>query len=118
MTEAPAIFVKEVEVSVLMQRMRDEAHRVALRYQRRTRKRTTRSALHDVPGLGPEKAKALMRAFGSVAAIRRASPDELQAVPGIGPSLAERIRATLTEVAPVSGDGAEASEMLSPEVPT
>jgi excinuclease ABC subunit C len=72
--------------------------------------------LHDVTGLGPEKAKALMRAFGSVAAIRRASSDDLQAVPGIGPGLAERIRATLDEGIAASGDGAGSSEMLSSEV--
>jgi excinuclease ABC subunit C len=53
-----------------------------------------------------------MRAFGSVAAIRRASSDDLQAVPGIGPGLAERIRATLAEGVAASGDGAESSEML------
>jgi excinuclease ABC subunit C len=114
----PLILPRGSEGLYLLQRMRDEAHRVAIRYQRRTRKRTTRSALHDVPGLGPEKAKALMRAFGSVAAIRRASSDELQAVPGIGPSLAERIRSTLAEGGAASGDGAELSEMLSPEVQT
>ena len=91
---------------------------MAIRYQRRTRKRTTRSALHDVPGLGPEKAKALMRAFGSVAAIRRASDEDLQTVPGIGPSLAERIRATLAHAGAASGDGAESGEMLSTEVQT
>ena len=112
----PVILPRGSEGLYLLQRMRDEAHRVAIRYQRRTRKRTTRSALHDVPGLGPEKAKALMRAFGSVAAIRRASSDELQAVAGIGPGLAERIRATLDEGVAASEDGAESSEMLSPEV--
>jgi excinuclease ABC subunit C len=74
--------------------------------------------LHDVPGLGPEKAKALMRAFGSVAAIRRANAEDLQTVPGIGPSLAERICATLAEAGAASGGGAETSEMLSAEVQT
>ena len=112
----PLILPRGSEGLYLLQRMRDEAHRVALRYQRRTRKRSTRSALHDVPGLGPERAKALMRAFGSMAGVRRASPEELQSVPGIGPSLAERISVTLSGSAAPGPDEAQASEMLSPEV--
>jgi excinuclease ABC subunit C len=114
----PLILPRGSEGLYLLQRMRDEAHRVAIRSQRRTRKRSTRSALHDVPGLGPEKAKALLRAFGSVAAIRRANAEDLQTVPGIGPSLAERICATLAEAGAASGDEAETSEMLSAEVQT
>lgn len=104
----------------LLQRMRDEAHRVAIRYQRRTRTRRTRSALHDVPGLGPAKAKALLREFGSVAGVRRATPAELQTVAGIGPQLAERIAATLaaeTAAPDAPSDVSEGlNEMLSPEV--
>ena len=91
----PVILPRSSEGLYLLQRMRDEAHRVAIGYQRRTRTRRTRSALHDIPGLGPEKAKALMRAFGSVAAVRRASAEELQQVAGIGPQLAQRIVAIL-----------------------
>lgn len=112
----PLILPRGSEGLYLLQRMRDEAHRVALRYQRRTRTRRTRSALHDIPGLGPEKAKALMRAFGSVAAVRRATPEELQAVPGIGPGLADRVATALAVSAASPGDTTGASEMLSPEV--
>ena len=112
----PVILPRGSEGLYLLQRMRDEAHRFALRYQRRTRKRRTRSALHDVPGLGPEKAKALLRAFGSVAAVRRATPEELQQVPGIGPSLAERIVATLARPAASDAESGGAGEMLAPEV--
>ncbi len=106
----PIILPRSSQGLFLMQRMRDEAHRVAIGYQRRTRKRSTRSALHDIPGLGPERAKALLRAFGSVAAIRRATPDDLQQVKGIGPDLAERIVRALgaSETAP--------DEMLASEV--
>ena len=106
----PLILPRASEGLYLLQRMRDEAHRVALRYQKRTRGRRTRSALHDIPGLGPQKAKALMRAFGSVAAVRRASQEDLQSVPGIGPQLADRIAAVLSGAS--TGEG----EMLSPEV--
>ena len=112
----PIILPRGSEGLYLLQRMRDEAHRVALRYQQRTRKRRTRSALHDVPGLGPERAKSLMRAFGSVAAVRRASPEELQAVPGIGPQLALRIVSTLSGAPVTSAGDADAGEMLAPEV--
>jgi excinuclease ABC subunit C len=112
----PIILPRGSEGLYLLQRMRDEAHRVALRYQQRTRKRRTRSALHDVPGLGPERAKALMRTFGSVAGVRRATADELQVVPGIGPQLAARIVATLSGAAATSGADANPGEMLASEV--
>lgn len=112
----PVILPRGSQGLYLLQRMRDEAHRVALRYQRRTRRRRTRSALQDVPGLGPEKTKALLRAFGSVAAVRRASPEELQEVPGIGPSLAEKIVATLASPAESGAESDAAGEMLAPEV--
>ena len=112
----PIILPRGSEGLYLLQRMRDEAHRFALRYQRRTRKRRTRSALHDVPGLGPEKAKALLRAFGSVAAVSRATPEQLQEVPGIGPSLAERIAATLASPAASGVESGPSGEMLAPEV--
>ena len=106
----PVILPRSSDGLFLLQRMRDEAHRVAIGYQRRTRARRTRSALHDIPGLGPSKVKALLRAFGSVAAIRRASPVELEHVDGIGPELASRIAVALGsgEVGP--------DEMLAPEV--
>ena len=117
----PVILPRGSEGLYLLQRMRDEAHRVALRYQTRTRKRRTRSALHDVPGLGPERAKALMRTFGSVSAVRQATVEELIQVPGIGPGLAERIHSALasddaaSDVA-ASSVGAPSGEMLAPEV--
>jgi excinuclease ABC subunit C len=112
----PVILPRTSEGLYLLQRMRDEAHRVALRYQRRTRTRRTRSALHDVPGLGPERAKALMRAFGSVAAVRRANAEQLQTVPGIGPQLAERIVAALDANAAASGSAPGPDETLVTEV--
>ena len=109
-TPDPIILPRSSEGLYLLQRMRDEAHRVAIGYQRRTRKSKTRSALHDNTGLGKEKAKALMRTFGSVAAVRRASVDELMEVDGIGPQLAERITGALAAPSD-SGD-----EMLPAEV--
>lgn len=76
----------------LLQRIRDEAHRYALTYHRHLRdQRTSRSVLDDIPGIGPRRKRELIRRFGSVAGIRRASAEEIATVPGISRALAERI---------------------------
>ncbi len=80
----------------LLQRLRDEAHRFAITFHRKLRaKRTLRSALDGIEGVGPAKKKALLTAFGSVDKIRGATPAELSALPGISLGLAERILAAL-----------------------
>lgn len=80
----------------LMERVRDEAHRFAITHHRKRRsKRAVRSVLDDIPGVGPALKRALVQHFGSVAAIREATAQELTAVRGVGASLAERIRAQL-----------------------
>ncbi len=77
----------------LLQRLRDEAHRFAITYHRKLHARAaTHSVLDDIPGVGPVRRKALLRHFGSVAAIRRATPQEVAEVEGIGPELAEAIK--------------------------
>jgi excinuclease ABC subunit C len=77
----------------LLQRLRDEAHRFALGYHHRIRKRETfASALDSVPGVGPKRKKALLRRFGSLKAIREASAEELTEVSGITESLAQKIK--------------------------
>ncbi len=79
----------DAEALKLLQRVRDEAHRFALRAHRRRRgARVASSVLDDVPGIGPAKRRVLIHRFGSVDAIRRASLDEIAEVPGIGRSLA------------------------------
>ena len=76
--------------------MRDEAHRTAIALHRKRRgKRATTSALDAIPGLGPARAKVLLKHFGSVKAARAASLEELQQVAGIGPGLAVAIHAGL-----------------------
>jgi len=76
----------------LLQRLRNEAHRFAISYNRKLRRRRTLSSrLEDVPGVGPARLKALLTRFGSVAAVRRADPHEIAALPGFGPALATRI---------------------------
>jgi excinuclease ABC subunit C len=80
----------------LLQRLRDEAHRFAITYHRQVRARAaTRSALDDLPGIGPARKRALLRVFGSSRGLRNASLDEIAAVPGIGRATAERIRSHL-----------------------
>jgi len=67
----------------LLQRIRDEAHRFAVTFHRQARTaRDLRSALDDVPGVGPRRRKTLLTRFGSVAGVRRATREELTAVVG------------------------------------
>jgi len=80
----------------LLQRLRDEAHRFAISYyQRLHRGRSLGSVLDEVPGIGPRRKRALLRKFGSLAAIKQASVEELCALPGISPRLAEQVRGYL-----------------------
>jgi len=77
----------------LLQRLRDEAHRFALGYHRKLRKKQTfASALDTVPGIGPKRKRALIRRFGSVKAIREASLEELAVAKGMTPKLAKKIK--------------------------
>ncbi len=76
----------------LLQQVRDEAHRFGIEYHRlRRSRRTLHTDLLDIEGIGPARQQALMRAFGSLKAIREATPAELTQVPGIGPELAAEI---------------------------
>ncbi len=75
-----------------LQVARDEAHRFAVSYNRRLRRRRTlKSELSRVTGIGPKREQQLLRRFGSVAAIRRMTIDDLAGVPGIGRATATRI---------------------------
>jgi len=76
----------------LLQRIRDEAHRFAITYNRKLRsKRTLRSRLEEIPGVGPSRQKALLSHFGSVKAIGQTTPEEICRLPGFGRELALRI---------------------------
>ena len=80
----------------LIQRARDEAHRFAIGFHRGLRKkRTLRSALDAIPGIGPERRRRLLSRFGSVRGVKEASQDELAAV--VGAAAAARIRSGLSE---------------------
>lgn len=76
----------------LLQRIRDEAHRFAVTYNRKLRsKRTIRSDLGDIPGIGPAKQRALLRRFGSVKGVREATQEEISRVSGFSDTLATRV---------------------------
>jgi len=80
----------------LLQRIRDEAHRVANGYhQLLMKRRVSESRLDDVEGVNKSRKQALLRAFGSVERLRRVAVEDIAAVPGIGPKLAVQIRDSL-----------------------
>ena len=92
----PVILPRTSEGLYLLQRIRDEAHRFAITYQRQKRgKRMIESLLDEVPGLGEMRRKAVLKQFGSLKRLRAASVDEIASVPGIGPSIAQAIFDTL-----------------------
>lgn len=95
-TSEPRIIPRGSEALYLLQRVRDEAHRFALGYQRSRRgKRMTHSALDSLQGVGPARRRALIQRFGSVNKMMQASTEEIAQVPGIGPGLAARIAAQI-----------------------
>ncbi|MCK0113799.1 excinuclease ABC subunit UvrC [Ornithinimicrobium sp. F0845] len=95
--EFPVILPRTSEGLYLLQRVRDEAHRFANTFHRQRRSKSmTSSRLDGIPGLGPARQKALLRAFGSVRKIEAASVEELAGVPGIGPALAALVHEKLT----------------------
>jgi len=97
----PVIMSRSSEGLYLLQRVRDEAHRFAITYHRAKRgKAATTSALDSVPGLGPARRSALLKAFGSVKAVSAAAPEEIAAVPGIGQKLAETVLSALHAAVP------------------
>jgi len=76
-----------------MQRLRDEAHRFAIAYhQRLRRRRSLTSILEEIPGIGPKRRQALLKHFGSVEAIRRASLEELATVEGMNKPVARKVQ--------------------------
>ena len=80
----------------LFERVRDEAHRFAIQFHRKSRGRIT-SKLDSIPGIGPARRKRLLRTFGSVAGVAKASVEELAALEGFTPELARRVVDSLAE---------------------
>ncbi len=91
----------------LLQQARDEAHRFAITFQRKRRAvRTITSELLRIPGIGENKRRQLLTAFGSVQAIREATPEQIAALPGFSAKSAQRIL-----------DALRASDALAPSAP-
>lgn len=88
----PLVLPEEAPALHLLRHIRDEAHRFAVGYHRLLRRKAARrSELDAVPGVGPVRRTALLRAFGSAARVKQATLDELAAVPEVGPAAAEKI---------------------------
>ncbi|MFQ5636346.1 MAG: helix-hairpin-helix domain-containing protein, partial [Gammaproteobacteria bacterium] len=77
---------------LLVQRIRDEAHRFAITAHRQRRNKAQQtSPLEKIPGVGPQRRKALLRQFGGLQGVRDAGIDDLAKVQGISPTLARQI---------------------------
>ncbi|MFC8345581.1 excinuclease ABC subunit UvrC [Streptomyces sp. NPDC057280] len=101
--EDPVVLPRTSEGLYLLQRVRDEAHRFAITYQRTKRaKRFRSSPLDDVPGLGDTRKQALLKHFGSLKKLRSATIDQICEVPGIGRKTAETIAVALAQAAPAA----------------
>ena len=87
----PVILPRTSDALFLVQRVRDEAHRFAITFQRQRRSTSIASQLSEVPGLGPKRVQMLLKHFGSVTRLRAATVAELSAAPGVGGKLAEQI---------------------------
>jgi excinuclease ABC subunit C len=81
------------EALFMIQRIRDEAHRFAISYHRNLREKSFRkSALDEIPGIGPKRKKALLKYFGSVEKIKNANLQELNKINSIDKKTAENIK--------------------------
>lgn len=92
----PRVIPRTSEALYLLQRVRDEAHRFAVGFQRTQRaRRMTSSLLDGLAGVGEVRRKAIIRHFGSMKGVMAATPDDIALVHGIGPNLAKKIYTAL-----------------------
>ncbi|MFE9426303.1 excinuclease ABC subunit UvrC [Kitasatospora sp. NPDC006697] len=99
----PVVLPRSSEGLYLLQRVRDEAHRFAITYQRAKRgKRFTAGGLDAVPGLGETRRTALLKHFGSLKRLRAATVEEICEVPGIGRRTAETVVTALSSRTPAA----------------
>jgi excinuclease ABC subunit C len=93
---APIVLERASAGLQLLQRIRDEAHRVALRYHRQKRGTRSMETIFDtLPGVGPVRRRAILRHFGSVERFLEASQEELEGVPGLPQKTARTLYAQL-----------------------
>ncbi len=98
----PIVLKQNSNALFLLVRVRDEAHRFAITYNRELRRRARlRTILADIEGIGPVKARALLRHFGSLKRIRAASAEDLAQVKGVNRDLAAVVRRDLDAMAAV-----------------
>ncbi len=88
----PLILPRNSQALYLLQRIRDEAHRFALSYHLKVRRKTAMTSALEIPGIGTKRRRALLKQFGSVRRIKEASVEDIAAVPGITRALAERVK--------------------------
>jgi excinuclease ABC subunit C len=94
----PILLPRDSVALFLVQRIRDEAHRFAIAYHRRAhRRKSLSSVLDDIPGIGAKRRVALVKAFGSMRALRKAKPEEIAAVKGLTLPLSQRVKQHLEE---------------------
>jgi len=94
----PVHIPKDSPALHILQRARDEAHRFAISYhQKLRRKGFVTSALDNIAGIGPRRRRALLRKFGSIEAIKRASPEEISQTEGITLALARKVKEELVK---------------------
>jgi len=108
----PLTFAEGDDTLLLLQRIRDEAHRYAISFHRRQRTRNAlTSRLDDIPGIGKKRKIALLRHYGGVSAIRAATLEELSALPEMNRKAAEAVRDALSSEAAVkTGPGSKSSQ--------
>jgi excinuclease ABC subunit C len=88
----PIRLPRQSEALYLLQRIRDEAHRFAISYHRELRgRRMTKSALDDIPGLGPTRKKRLVKELGGVKAVKEADVETLRALPWLPEKVADAV---------------------------
>jgi excinuclease ABC subunit C len=88
----PVIPPRHSPALLFLMRVRDEAHRFGItRHRALRKKKTLRSRLDELHGVGTARRKLLLKTFGSMQRLQEATPEQLQAVPGIGPQLARSI---------------------------
>jgi excinuclease ABC subunit C len=90
-SDYPVILPRNSDALFMIQRIRDEAHRFAITYQRQRRASDVNSMLSDIPGLGPARVKQLLKHFGSVTRLRAADTEAIAEVKGVGAVLARQI---------------------------
>jgi excinuclease ABC subunit C len=93
----PVSFGREQDLLLFLQQIRDEAHRFVITFHRKLmRKSSIHSALDDIPGIGKKRKTELLKHFGGIRNIRKASVEDLAALPGMNANVARTLKDSLT----------------------